>query len=162
MSAPASVFTPVKSTAGAALWMTLFLSGGVKRFMVDQEVTIQLPATLENPENRRRKIAIVGAGPAGLSCAYFLARMGYCPDIFEASSRPGGMLVQTIPAYRLPRETLAREIRMIENLGVSIQTESIMGRDFTLESLKQEGYEAVFIGIGRPPEPFHGTLRGRG
>ena len=71
---------------------------GVKRFMVDQEVTIQLPVTLENPENGKRKIAVVGAGPAGLSCAYFLARMGYCPDIFEASSRPGGMLVQTIPS----------------------------------------------------------------
>ena len=73
---------------------------GIKRFMVDQEVTIQLPAIRENVENSRRKIAIVGAGPAGLSCAYFLARLGYQPKIYEAEPRPGGMLVQAIPSYR--------------------------------------------------------------
>ncbi|MDC7232702.1 MAG: NADH-quinone oxidoreductase subunit NuoF, partial [Spirochaetales bacterium] len=121
---------------------------GIKRFMVDREVTIQTPECRENPENRKRKIAIVGAGPAGLSCAYFLARLGYAPDVFEASVRAGGMLVQTIPAYRLPRETLAREIRMIENMGARIHTEKVMGRDFTLESLKEEGYEGIFIGVG--------------
>ncbi|MBF9014320.1 MULTISPECIES: NADH-quinone oxidoreductase subunit NuoF [unclassified Oceanispirochaeta] len=121
---------------------------GVKRFMVDREVTIQTPECRENPENELRKIAVVGAGPAGLTCAYFLARLGYRPDIFEASVRPGGMLVQTIPAYRLPRETLAREIRMIETMGASIHTEKVMGRDFTIESLKEDGYQAVFIAVG--------------
>jgi NADH-quinone oxidoreductase subunit F len=121
---------------------------GVKRFMVDQEVTIQQPECRENQENARRKIAVVGAGPAGLSCAYFLARLGYRPTVFEAAPRPGGMLVQTIPAYRLPRETLAREIRMIEHMGVDIITEQSLGHDFTLSSLREEGYDAVFIGIG--------------
>src|SRR5690606_11693733 len=96
------------------------------------------------------KVAIVGAGPAGLSCAYFLARLGYRPTVFEAEPRPGGMLVQTIPAYRLPREELAREVRMIERMGVEILTELRLGRDFTLESLRQEGYEAVFLGVGAP------------
>lgn len=120
----------------------------IKRHMVDQEITVQLPKVLENVENEKKKIAIVGAGPAGLSCAYFLARLGYRPDVFEAGSRPGGMMVQTIPAYRLPRETIAREIRMIENMGVNIMTEQSLGKDFTIESLKTDGYEAIFIGIG--------------
>jgi NADH-quinone oxidoreductase subunit F len=123
---------------------------GIKRFMVDQEITIQLPEIKENVENLKRKIAIIGAGPAGLSCAYFLARMGYKPVVFESAPRPGGMLVQTIPAYRLPRETLAREIRMIERMGVEILTEKKLGRDFSLASLKDDGYEAVFVGIGNP------------
>lgn len=123
---------------------------GIKRFMVDQEITIQLPEINENSENAKRKIAIIGAGPAGLSCAYFLARLGYKPVIFEAEHRPGGMLSQTIPAYRLPREILAREIRMIENMGVEIFTNKKLGRDFTLNNLKEDGYEAVFIAVGAP------------
>ncbi len=123
---------------------------GVKRFMVDQEITIQTPEAIDNPVNAAKKIAIVGAGPSGLSCAYFLARLGYKPKVFEAELRPGGMLVQAIPAYRLPRETLAREVRMIENLGVEIRTGEKLGRDFTLEKLKAEGYDAVYIATGAP------------
>lgn len=123
---------------------------GVKRFMVDQEVTLQLPEIRENPENAQRKIAIIGAGPAGLSCAYFLARLGYQPKIYEAEPRPGGMLVQAIPAYRLPREIVAREVRMVENMGVEILTERRLGRDFTLKSLHGEGCDAVFLGVGAP------------
>ena len=123
---------------------------GLKRFLVEQEVTIQLPEIRDDEKNAKRKIAIVGAGPAGLSCAYFLARLGYRPKVFEAEQRPGGMLVQTIPAYRLPREELAREVRMIERLGVDIQTGMRLGKDFTLKSLRNEGYEAVFLGVGAP------------
>jgi len=123
---------------------------GVKRFMVDQEVTIQMPEVRENKQNAARKVAVVGAGPAGLSCAFFLARLGYKPLVFESESRPGGMMVQTIPSYRLPREILAREVRMIENLGVDIQTGRKLGRDFTLKGLREEGYEAVFLAVGAP------------
>ena len=123
---------------------------GVKRFMVDQEVTIQVPEVHENAANAQRKIAVVGAGPAGLSCAYFLARLGYRPDVFEAEPRPGGMLVQAIPAYRLPREELAREVRMIEHLGVTLETGQALGRDFTLSGLREKGYEAVFLAVGAP------------
>jgi NADH-quinone oxidoreductase subunit F len=118
--------------------------------MVDQEVTIQLPEIRENLVNAKRKIAIVGAGPAGLSCAYFLARLGYQPKIYEAEPRPGGMLVQAIPAYRLPREIVAREVRMVENLGVEIFTGLRLGEDFTLKSLRAEGCEAVFLATGAP------------
>ncbi len=123
---------------------------GVKRFMVDQEVTIQLPEVRENEENAKRKIAIIGAGPAGLSCAYFLARLGYRPVVFESESCAGGMLTQTIPSYRMPRNITEREIRMIEGMGVDILTGKKLGRDFSLSSLRDEGYEAVFIGIGAP------------
>jgi NADH-quinone oxidoreductase subunit F len=123
---------------------------GIKRFMVDQEVTVQLPEVRENDQNAKRKIAIAGAGPAGLSCAYFLARMGYRPKIFEAEPRPGGMLVQAIPAYRLPREIVAREVRMIEHMGVEIFTGMVLGEDVTLKGLRAEGYDAVFMGVGAP------------
>jgi NADH-quinone oxidoreductase subunit F len=82
--------------------------------------------------------------------------MGYKPVVFEAESKAGGMLVQTIPAYRLPREEIAREVRMIEQMGVTIQTGKRMGKDFTLKSLKEQGYEAVFVGVGAP----HGSQLG--
>jgi NADH-quinone oxidoreductase subunit F len=123
---------------------------GIKRFMSDQEITVQLPEIREDAENAKRKIAIIGAGPAGLSCGYFLARLGYRPTVFEAEPRPGGMLVQTIPEYRLPREVLAREVRIIEGIGVDVRTNQKLGRDFNLEDLKSQGYDAVFIGIGEP------------
>jgi len=122
----------------------------LKRYMVDQETEFNLPPMNLDGANAARKVAIVGAGPAGLSCAYFLARLGYKPTIFEAASEPGGMLVQAIPAYRLPRDLLRREIGMIEKLGVKIQTNKALGRDFTLESLKDKGYEAVFVAVGAP------------
>ncbi len=121
---------------------------GIKRYMVDQEITFQVPEVREDRAAAAKKVAIVGAGPAGLSCAYFLARLGYKPVVFEATSRPGGMLVQTIPAYRLPRETIAREIRMIEHLGVEIRTDVRMGTDFSLDDLEAEGYDAAFVAPG--------------
>ncbi len=123
---------------------------GVKRYMVEQEMIVQVPEVKENKKNAAKKIAIIGAGPAGLSCAYFLARLGYKPDVFDAAPHPGGMMAQTIPAYRLPREILAREVRMIERLGVDIQCNQELGKDFTLESLKEDGYEALFLAVGAP------------
>ncbi|MCE5269264.1 MAG: FAD-dependent oxidoreductase [Planctomycetaceae bacterium] len=123
---------------------------GIKRFMVDQEVTIQLPEIRENEQNAKRKVGIIGAGPAGLSCGYFLARLGYRPKIFEAEPRPGGMLVQAIPAYRLPREIVAREVRMIERMGVEIFTNTALGEHLTLKGLRAEGYDALFLGVGAP------------
>jgi NADH-quinone oxidoreductase subunit F len=122
----------------------------VKRFMVEQETKPQLPEIRENAANAKRKIAIIGAGPAGLACAYFLARLGYKPKVFEAHAEEGGMLVQTIPAYRLPRKTLAREIRMVKSMGVEVETGTRLGKDFTLKDLRKKGYEAIFLGVGAP------------
>jgi NADH-quinone oxidoreductase subunit F len=123
---------------------------GIKRFMVEQETTPVLPEIRHNAENAKRKIAIIGAGPAGLSCAYFLARMGFLPKMFEGEKVAGGMLVQTIPSYRLPRPVLAREIKMIEDMGVKIKTGVRLGKHFTLKELKEDGYEALFLGLGAP------------
>jgi NADH-quinone oxidoreductase subunit F len=122
----------------------------LKRFIADQETTFQLPAMYGNGNNAKRKVAIVGAGPAGLSCAYFLARLGYRPTVYEAESEPGGMLVQAIPAYRLPRAELRREIDAIRKLGVDIKPKKRLGRDFTLTDLREKGVEAVFLAVGAP------------
>jgi NADH-quinone oxidoreductase subunit F len=122
----------------------------VKRFLSDQEEGFQIPAPAGNGKNASRKVAVVGGGPAGMSCAYFLARMGYKPTVFEAEDKAGGMLLQAIPSYRLPRDILAREIKGIADMGVTIKTKKKLGRDFTLQSLKEQGFEAVFLGMGAP------------
>ncbi len=120
----------------------------LKRFAADYEMTsgkrIQ-PFCL--PQNGR-KVAVVGGGPAGLTCAYYLARLGYAPTIFEAQPHLGGMLRYGIPEYRLPKKTLDWEIQGILELGVEAKTGMAMGKDFTLESLKAEGFEAIFLGVG--------------
>jgi NADPH-dependent glutamate synthase beta subunit-like oxidoreductase len=95
-----------------------------------------------------RKVAVIGAGPAGLSCAHELALMGFSVTVFEAQSVSGGMLVLGVPEYRLPREVVLAEIRAIESLGVEIRHDRRLGRDFTLSDLKEQGYEATFLGIG--------------
>ena len=143
-------FHPCESKCRRASLDTPLSVRALKRFMVEQEKKPQIPEVRANTANAGRKVAIIGAGPAGLSCAYFLARLGYKPNIFEAHDKAGGMLVQTIPAYRLPRTALAREIRMIESMGVTLRTGQRLGRNFTLKGLREKGYDAVFLGVGAP------------
>jgi formate dehydrogenase beta subunit len=97
---------------------------------------------------RSERIAIVGAGPAGLACAHDLATYGYRPVVFEAQDRPGGMMVLGIPPYRLRRDILQDEIRAIIEMGVELRTGLRLGRDFSLSSLRDDGFEAVFLGLG--------------
>jgi formate dehydrogenase (NADP+) beta subunit len=97
---------------------------------------------------RGERVAIVGAGPAGLAAAHDLAAYGYSPVVFEAADRPGGMMVLGIPPYRLRRELLQAEIRAIIGLGVELRTVQTLGRDFSLASLKDDGFAAVFIAAG--------------
>jgi formate dehydrogenase (NADP+) beta subunit len=97
---------------------------------------------------RSEKVAVIGAGPAGLACAHDLAAFGYRPVVFEAHDRPGGMMVLGIPTYRLRRDILQAEIQAILDLGAELRTGATMGRDFTLSSLKDQGFAAVFVGIG--------------
>jgi NADPH-dependent glutamate synthase beta subunit-like oxidoreductase len=97
---------------------------------------------------RPERVAIVGAGPAGMACAHDLATYGYRPVVFEAQDRPGGMMVLGIPPYRLRRDLLQDEIAAILEMGVELRTGVRLGSDFSLSSLKDEGFEAVFLGIG--------------
>ncbi|MDR0654439.1 MAG: FAD-dependent oxidoreductase [Synergistaceae bacterium] len=121
----------------------------LKRFIADQEEKTGKKPFFAAPETPKdAKIAIVGAGPAGLNCAYQLARRGYKPVVFESRDEPGGMLRYGIPDYRLDKSVLRREIKMITDLGVEIKTGRALGRDFTVPSLKAEGYRAIFVAIG--------------
>ena len=100
------------------------------------------------PVTRKEKIAIVGAGPAGLTCAYFLAKMGYQTTVFEAQSVAGGMLGIAVPEFRLPRKVIEEEIQYIENCGVDIRYNSPIDAKHTFNDLLDEGYSAVFIAAG--------------
>jgi heterodisulfide reductase subunit A len=119
-----------------------------KRFLGDRELNsghFNLPPT---KESRPEKVAVVGAGPAGLSAAYYLALEGYPVTVFEKLPIPGGMLAVGIPEYRLPRDILSAEIALLKNLGVTIQTGVAFGRDISFESLEGEGFRAFFLATG--------------
>ena len=94
------------------------------------------------------KIAIIGAGPAGLSAAYYLALMGFRPTVFEKNKKPGGMLMYGIPSYKLEKDVIESEIEIIKELGVEIKCGVEVGKDITIEELKKQGYKAFYIAIG--------------
>lgn len=127
----------------------------VKRYIVDytfenwEDYLVQSKARKLPPvPKNNHKIAIIGAGPAGLSAAYFLAKLGYQTTIFEANPEPGGMLRYAIPEYRLPKAILKREIQNILDLGVELKLNTKVGTDITIDDLKNQGYEIIFISIG--------------
>ncbi|WP_049772011.1 NADPH-dependent glutamate synthase [Caldicellulosiruptor hydrothermalis] len=102
----------------------------------------------EKPESNGKKVAIIGSGPAGLSCASSLAKLGYEVVIFEAFHKLGGVLYYGIPEFRLPKEVVEWEIENLKKMGVEFRTNMVFGKTFDLEDLKQEGFEAVFISSG--------------
>ncbi|MBU8849487.1 MAG: FAD-dependent oxidoreductase [Desulfobacterales bacterium] len=105
----------------------------------------------KNPEKKDfngKKVCVIGAGPGGLSAAYYLALMGYAVKVIEALPVPGGMIMVGIPRYRLPREVIDREVAMIEDLGVQFFYNTRFGKDVTFEELKKQGVDAFFIAIG--------------
>lgn len=125
----------------------------VKKFIAHQDLIAEhrYVAPKVIPSNKGgfdEKIAIIGGGPAGLSCAYYLAEKGYTPTVFEKNEKPGGMLVYGIPSYKLEKDVVAAEIDVIREMGVDIRCGVEVGKDITLDELRAQGYKAFYIAIG--------------
>jgi formate dehydrogenase major subunit len=119
----------------------------LKRYIADEDLKRPTPYIPTTGKPTGKKIAIVGAGPAGLSAAFYLRRDGHEVTVYDAHPEPGGMLRYGIPAYRLPRDILAKEIDIIKKMGVSIQCGKLLGKDFTIDSLLADN-DALFLAIG--------------
>ncbi len=120
----------------------------IKKFIADQELN---PATRFIPEKMHdygKKIAIIGSGPAGLSCAYYLAIDGYHVTVFEKENRPGGMLTLGIPSFRLEKNVIEAEIDILKQMGVTFKTGIEVGKDVSIPELRTEGFEAFYLAIG--------------
>lgn len=120
----------------------------LKRFVADIDLFSSSPYIPDKKPPKGKKVAVIGAGPAGLTVAYYLAIEGYDVVVFEALERPGGLLQYGIPPFRLDRNVVRKEIEIIERLGVVFRTGTSWGRDFTLDRLRKDGFDAVFIGVG--------------
>lgn len=120
----------------------------IERFVADLDLNTTKRYMPKIKEKKKDKVAIIGSGPAGLSCAYYLAQEGYQVTIFEKDTEPGGMLTGGIPSYRLPREVVNAEIQLIRDMDVTIKTGVEIGKDTTIAQLREEGFKAFFAAIG--------------
>ena len=125
----------------------------VKKFIAEQDLNSEhrfVPEIVvaSNLGRWKEKIAIIGGGPSGLSCAYYLATMGYYPTVFEKNEEPGGMLRYGIPSYKLGKEVIDAEIDIMKEIGVEIRTGVEVGKDVTLDELRAQGYKAFYVAIG--------------
>ena len=126
----------------------------VKKFIAQQDLNAEnryvppvvIPSNVE--KHWKQKIAIIGSGPAGLSCAYYLAVKGYLPVVFEKNAYPGGMMRYGIPSYKLEKDVIDAEIDILRELGVEIRCNTEVGKDITLDDLRKQGFEAFYIAIG--------------
>ena len=125
----------------------------VKKFIAEQDLNAETRFVPEivvasNRGRWKEKIAIIGGGPAGLSCAYYLACMGYYPTVFEKNEEPGGMLRYGIPSYKLEKKVIEAEIDIMREIGVEIRTGVEVGKDISLDELRAEGYKGFYVAIG--------------
>ncbi|MBC8457959.1 MAG: FAD-dependent oxidoreductase [Deltaproteobacteria bacterium] len=120
----------------------------IERYVADLDLKAAKRYMPKIKDKRADKVAIIGSGPAGLSCAYYLAQEGYQVTIFEKDTEPGGMLTAGIPSYRLPREVVNAEIQLIRDMDVTIKTGMEIGKDTTIAQLREEGFKAFFTAIG--------------
>jgi len=132
--------------------------GALERYAADYELvrSSELGARSKNIKSNSAKVAVVGSGPAGLTCAADLAKMGYQVTLFESLHIAGGVLVYGIPEFRLPKEIVSNEITYIHSLGVNIETNTLIGRTFTLEELFLQGFKAIFLAVGAGLPQFLG------
>ena len=121
--------------------------GRMERFVADWHMA-NAKETEVNIEKNGMKVAVVGCGPAGITCAGELIKKGYDVTVFEALHKPGGVLSYGIPEFRLPKDLVAKEIESVQKLGVDIETNVIVGRSITIDELMEDGYKAVFVGSG--------------
>lgn len=121
--------------------------GRMERFVADYHMANAKPAEITIEKNGK-KVAVVGCGPAGITCAGELIKKGYDVTVFEALHKPGGVLSYGIPEFRLPKDLVAKEIETVQKLGVDIETNVIVGRSVTIDELMEDGYKAVFVGSG--------------
>jgi NADH-quinone oxidoreductase subunit F len=138
---------PCEGKCVAGEWDDPIAIRSLKRFLADYEVKNDIRLEQKPKTEREERIAVVGSGPGGLTCAYYLALEGYKVTVFESHSIPGGMLALGIPEFRLPKDMLEYEIERIKKLGVEIRTNTTVGKDIQLDQLKEE-YKAVFVAIG--------------
>ena len=122
--------------------------GRLERFVADYHMAKEDKPAVTVPESNGHKIAVIGSGPAGLTCAGDLRKMGYDVTIFEAFHKSGGVLVYGIPQFRLPKEIVAAEIDNLKAMGVNIVNNAVIGKAETIDELFEDGFEAVFIGYG--------------
>ena len=121
--------------------------GRLERFVADWHREHSKSAPVK-AETNGHQVAVIGAGPAGLTCAGDLAKLGYEVTVFEALHMPGGVMVYGIPEFRLPKAIVSNEIENLKSLGVTIQTNVVIGKTLTIDELFEQGYESVFIGSG--------------
>lgn len=129
--------------------------GRLERFVADYHLA-NATEKAKKPELNGHKVAVVGAGPAGLTCAGDLAKKGYDVTVFEALHEPGGVLVYGIPEFRLPKAIVKKEIEALKDLGVEVKTDMVIGRILEIDDLFAEGFEAVFVGSGAGLPSFMG------
>ncbi len=129
--------------------------GRLERFVADYHNTFCQETPTPQPSNGH-KVAIIGSGPSGLTCAGDLAKKGYVVTVFEALHTPGGVLVYGIPEFRLPKAIVAKEVDILKKLGVKIETNVVIGKTLTVDEIFDMGYEAVFIGSGAGLPNFMG------
>ena len=123
--------------------------GRLERFCADYAMNHPVPQQAEVPAPKGRKVAVIGSGPAGLTCAGDVAKKGYEVTVFEALHTPGGVLMYGIPEFRLPKDLVRREIETVKSLGVRIETDMVMGKVLSLEELRKDyGFDAIFVGAG--------------
>ncbi|MCK4439645.1 FAD-dependent oxidoreductase, partial [Candidatus Bathyarchaeota archaeon] len=141
-------FHPCENKCERGKWDEPVAINAIKRFVSDYVLSQEKEKPEPTPKKYAEKVGVIGSGPAGLTAAYELTKMGYPVTVFESLPKPGGMLRVGIPQYRLPKNVLDEEIQIIESSGVEIKTNMTVGKDVTVNELLHQGYAVIFVAVG--------------